>query len=70
MSTVTLNLTTKQVRVLYELVNYTGVELTQIDTDYGSDSIEDLVQREIPELREVNVRREAGRLFDLLEANL
>ena len=70
MSTVTVNLTTKQVRVLYELVNMTGMALTQIDTDYGSDSIEDIVQREIPELKEVNVHREAGRLFDLLEASL
>ena len=70
MSMVTLNLNTKQARVLYELINLTGVELTQIDADYGTDSIEDIVQREIPELSEVNVRREAGRLFDLLEIYL
>lgn len=66
----TLNLTTNQVRVLYELVNMTGMELTQIDAEYGSDSIEDIVQRTVPDLTGVNVRYTASHLFDILEENL
>ena len=57
----TLKLTEPQARVLYEILNLTGLALTEVDTDYGSDSIEDIVSRQ-PLLDEVNVKRVAHRL--------
>lgn len=61
----TLSLNKPQVRVLYEILNLTSLSLTEIDTDYGSDSLESIVARE-PELDEVNVTRVCHRLFTLL----
>ena len=61
----TISLNKSQVRVLYEILNLTGLSLTEIDTDYGSDSIEAIVGRDA-RLDEVNVGRVAHRLFDLL----
>lgn len=64
-----LSLSETQVRVLYEILNLTGLSLVEIDTDYGSDSLESIVARE-PLLDEVNVTRVCHRLFDLLGQNL
>ena len=66
---ITLSLSESQTRVLYEIINLTGLSLAEIDTDYGSDSLESIVARE-PELDEVNVTRVCHRLFDLLGQNL
>lgn len=60
-----ISLNESQVRVLYEILNLSGVALTELDTDYGSDSIESIVQRE-PLLDGVNVTRISHRLFSLL----
>ena len=61
----TLSLNEPQVRVLHEILNVTGLELTLLDASYGSDSIETIVGRE-PQLDEVNVGRVCHRLFDKL----
>lgn len=60
-----ITLNENQVTVLYEILNVTGLPLTKLETDYGTDSIESIVQRE-PELNEVNVSRVAHQLFQLL----
>lgn len=65
----TISLNEPQVRVLHEILNLTGLALTELDSDYGSDSVESLVARE-PELDEVNVGRVCHRLFDKLGAML
>lgn len=65
----TIKLTEPQVRVLYEILNLTGLSLTELDTDYGSDSIEAIVARG-PHCDEINVTRVAHRLFDLLGQQL
>ena len=61
----TITLNKPQVRVLYEVLNLTGLSLTELDTDYGSDSVESIVARN-PLVDEVNVGRVCHRLFDLL----
>ena len=66
---ITISLNEPQTRVLYEILNITGLALTEVDTDYGSDSIEDIVSRQ-PLLDEVNVKRVAHRLFDRLSHEL
>lgn len=66
---ITIALNEPQTRVLYEIINLTGLSLAEIDTDYGSDSLESIVARE-PLLDEVNVTRVCHRLFDLLGQNL
>lgn len=63
MSKVTLNET--QQAVLYEILNLSGVALAELEADYGTDSIESIAQRR-PELNDVDVNREAHRLFSLL----
>lgn len=63
MSNITLNET--QQAVLYEILNITGLSLTELETDYGSDSVEDIAQR-APEMNEINVGRVAHQLFSLL----
>jgi hypothetical protein len=63
MSKVTLN--EAQQAVLYEILNVTGLALTELEADYGTDSIESIVQRE-PTLNEINVSRVAHQLFSLL----
>ena len=65
----TISLNEPQCRVLHEILNLTGLELTALDADYGSDSIESIVARE-PLLDEVNVGRVCHRLFDLLGSML
>jgi hypothetical protein len=69
MSDITIRLNEAQARVLHEILNITGLELTALDASYGSDSIETIVGRE-PELDEVNVTRVAHRLFDQLTSIL
>lgn len=66
---ISITLNEPQTRVLYELLNLTGLALAEIDADYGSDSLESIVARE-PLLDEVNVGRVCHRLFDLLAQNL
>ena len=66
---ISISLNEPQTRVLYEILNITGLALTEVDTDYGSDSIEDIVSRQ-PLLDEVNVKRVAHRLFDRLSHEL
>ena len=63
MSKITINET--QAAVLYEILNVTGLALTELEADYGTDSIESIVQR-MPEMNEVNVGRVAHQLFSLL----
>lgn len=65
----TISLNEPQTRVLYEILNLTGLALTELDTDYGSDSVETIVSRE-PLLDDVNVGRVCHRLFDLLGQHL
>ena len=63
--TITFNFTEEQARVLFEILNLTGLSLREIDMDYGSDSIEAIVQRE-PLLNDVNVSRVVHQLFSVL----
>ena len=65
----TIALNEPQMRVLYEILNLTGLSLAEIDADYGSDSIETIVGNEA-ECSEINVGRVCHRLFDLLGQNL
>lgn len=64
-----ISLNEAQCRVLHEILNITGLELTALDASYGSDSIETIVGRE-DTLDEVNVTRVCHRLFDLLGSML
>lgn len=63
MSKITINET--QAVVLYEILNVTGLALTELEADYGTDSVESIIQRE-PQLNEINVGRVAHQLFQLL----
>jgi hypothetical protein len=63
-----LILTREQARVVYELINWTGVESTEIPFELGSQSLEDLVQQDIGD--DINVRRVAHSVFDQLEEAL
>ena len=65
----TVSLNETQVRVLHEILNLSGLELTQLDAEYGSDSIDTIVGRE-PLLVDVNVARVSNRLFTLLGSML
>ena len=60
---ITLNET--QQAVLYEILNITGLALTELEADYGTDSVESIAQR-MPEMNEINVGRVAHQLFSLL----
>lgn len=60
-----LSLSETQVRVLYEILNLSGLGLTELDADYGSDSIEEIISR-LYTLDEVDVGRVAHRMFTLL----
>ena len=66
---ITLELSEREAKALFEILNITGVELTELDTDHGSDSIEDIAQRQCDEegAEHVNVRRVAHWLFNLLQ---
>ena len=66
---ITISLSEPQCRVLYEIINLTGLSLVELDTDYGSDSIESIVARG-PHCDEINVGRVCHRLFDLLGQQL
>ena len=63
MSNITLNET--QEAVLYEILNVTGLSLAELEADYGTDSIESIVQRR-PELEDVDVKHVSLQIFRLL----
>ena len=60
-----LILTREQALVVYELLNWTGVEIDKIPVQLGSQSIEDLIQQDME--YEINVRRVAYSVFEQLE---
>lgn len=63
MSNITLNET--QEAVLYEILNMTGVPLMELDSDYGMDCLESIIQRR-PEMDEIDVNRVSLQIFRLL----
>ena len=66
---ITLELTPAEARALFEILNLSGVALTEIDTDYGSDSIESICQKDLDrDGAEINVNRAAHRMFNYLKS--
>lgn len=64
---ITFEMTPEEARVLFEILNLSGVALTEIDTDYGSDSIESICQKDLDrDGLSINVNRLAHRMFDRL----
>lgn len=64
-NTIQLSLTEAQARVLYEILNLSGLALTELEADYGTDSIEEIISR-LYTLDEVDIGRVAHRMFTLL----
>ena len=64
-NTMQLSLTEAQARVLYEILNLSGLPLTNLEADYGTDSVEEIVSR-LYQLDEVDVGRVGHRMFTLL----
>ena len=65
---ITLVLSEREAKALFEIINITGVELTELDTDYGSDTIESLAQDQCDSesCEGVNVTRTAHKIFNFL----
>ena len=64
-NTIQLSLTEAQARVLYEILNLSGLPLTALEADYGTDSVEEIISR-LYQLDEVDVGKVAHRMFTLL----
>lgn len=66
---ITLEMTPAEARALFEILNLSGVALAEIDTDYGSDSIESICQKDLDRAGlSINVDRAAHRMFNQLNA--
>lgn len=63
---ISLRLTPEQAHCLYEIINMTGVALTEIDADFGSDSIETLAAKSL-NVKNRTVSNAAHAIFNALD---